>query len=72
MKVGDLVMQKVVHEDQEEPRLLMIIKTETLQMEMGLASPPSDHNWPLCVEVMDLELGTYTAYFDWQLEVAGA
>ena len=72
MKVGDLVMQKVVHEDQEEPRLLMIIKTETFQPEIASASPPSDHAWPLCVEVMDLELGTHTACFDWQLEVVGA
>jgi hypothetical protein len=62
MKVGDLVMQKVVHKDQEEPRLLMIIKTETVE----------EPDWPLCVEVMDLELGTHTACFDWQLEVIDA
>ena len=62
MKVGDLVMQKVVHEDQEEPRPLIIIKTESVEKP----------DWPLCVEVMDIELGICTACFDWRLEVIDA
>jgi len=63
MKVGDLVMlQKVVHKDQEDPRVLIVIKTEPLE----------EPDWPLCVEVMDLELGVCTACFDWQLEVIDA
>ena len=61
MKVGDLVMHKTVHADQEKSRPLIVIKVEFAWRD--------DFAETLTIVVLDPKSGGYYEWYDWQLEV---
>tara|TARA_Y100000310_G_scaffold343473_1_gene451266 strand:+ start:2951 stop:3187 length:237 start_codon:yes stop_codon:yes gene_type:complete len=65
MEVGDLVTHKMVHEDQEKNRTLVVIGTD-------LAWPEDEREETLSVKVIDLGTGVVDEWYDWQLDVVAS